>query len=246
MTAEHGSGEVGWVRALARYPVKSLAGERLTAARFGPLGIDGDRRWAVYTEDGGIGSGKTTRRFRRIDGLFELRADLDESGTDLVPTVVLPDGAAYRADDPDADTALSTLLGQPLRLRPESSVVHHDESRVHLITTAGVRQLEKLIGEPVDVARFRPNIVLEVPGTGFVEDDWTGRTLALGDEVRLVLGAGMSRCVMLGLPQPHAGLPAENRLLKELGQTHGVRFGLMAEVVRGGTVHRGDPAVLQE
>jgi len=35
-------------------------------------GLLHDREWAAYTSDGGIASGKTTRRFRRVDGLFEL------------------------------------------------------------------------------------------------------------------------------------------------------------------------------
>ncbi|MBN6054267.1 hypothetical protein JYK22_20160, partial [Nonomuraea sp. RK-328] len=79
---------------------------------------------------GGIGSGKTTRRFRRIDGQLTLRARLDEtaaatSGDGEVPLMTLPDGREYRADDPAAGQTLSTLLGRPLRLRRQSSVRHH-------------------------------------------------------------------------------------------------------------------------
>jgi uncharacterized protein YcbX len=240
----------GSVTELARFPVKSMAGERLSRAEFGPLGIAGDRRWAVYTEDGGIGSGKTTRRFRRITGLFDLQARLAVPAAPFgedVPTVRFPDGREYSADDPAAESALSALLGRPLRLRQESSVVHHDESRVHVITIASLRHLGRLTGEPVAAARFRANVVLAVDGVdddGFVEDAWTGRTLALGDEVRLVLGTGMPRCVMVGLPQPRADLPVEPQLLKHLGRFHDLRFGLKAEVVRGGTVRTGDLAVL--
>lgn len=245
--AAAGSRVVGSVVELARFPVKSLTGESLAEARFGPLGIDGDRRWAVYTEDGGIGSGKTTRRFRRVAGLLDLQAQLDDpdrAETDAVPTLRFPDGRRYRADDPRADRALTARFGLPLRLRPESSVVHHDESRVHVISTAGLRALERLIGQPVEAARFRANIVLAVDGDDFVEDDWPGRTLALGNEVRLVIGAGMPRCVMVGLAQPPAGLPAEPRLLKDLGRVHQVLFGLKAEVVRGGVVRVGASATL--
>jgi uncharacterized protein YcbX len=248
----------GSVVELARFPVKSMAGERLGRARFGPLGLEGDRRWAVYTGDGGIGSGKTTRRFRRVDGLLDLRAQLpgdharrspvtegpDLTTAEAVPTVTFPDGRRYRADDARATAALTGRFGQPLRLRPESSVVHHDESRVHVITTAGLRALEQLIGRPVEAARFRANLVLAVDGDGFVEDDWPGRTLALGNDVRLELGAGMPRCVMVGLPQPRADLLPEPRLLKDLGRVHQVIFGLQAEVVRPGIVNLGDVARL--
>jgi hypothetical protein len=64
----------GRVAALIRYPVTSMAGEALTAADVGPRKLDGDRSWAGRTEDGGIGSGKTTRRYRRVDGLLGLAA----------------------------------------------------------------------------------------------------------------------------------------------------------------------------
>jgi uncharacterized protein YcbX len=233
---------VGHVAALARYPVKSMAGEQLAEAPFGPLGIHGDRRWALYTEDGGIASGKTTRRFRRVDRLFHLQARLD---TELdVPTVWLPDGRRFQADDPAASAAISALLKRPLQLRPESAVRHHDESRVHVITTAGVRELERTAGEPIDAARFRANVVLAVEGTGFIEDGWHGRTLALGDDVRLALGRHMPRCVMVGLAQPHAGLATDPRLLKQLARVHELQFGLTAEVIQGGVVRPGDTAIL--
>jgi len=60
---------VGTVARLMRFPVKSLAGEELDTVDVEERGLAGDRWWAVHTADGGIGSGKTTRRFRRGDGL---------------------------------------------------------------------------------------------------------------------------------------------------------------------------------
>lgn len=236
---------IGRVATLTRYPVKSMDGEQLTQARFGARGLDGDRNWAVYTEDGGIGSGKTSRRFRRVNGLLGLQARMDDDAAGGVPTIRFPDGAEHRADDPAAGAALSSLLGRPLRLAEESLVPHHDDCPVHLITTAAVRHLGKLIGEPIDgVTRFRANLVLEIDGTGFVEDDWSNRKLRLGEEVVLALGPGMPRCVMVGMPRPLDGLPTDGRLLKKLGQVHQTDFGLQAEVIRGGTVRPGDQATL--
>lgn len=232
---------VGTVLALARYPVKSMAGERLPSAEVEARGLAGDRSWATYTAEGFPGSGKSTRRFRRVDDLLSLRAHLADDG---VPRVVFPDGDEHRADDAAAASALTSLLGQPLALRPETAVSHHDDSPVHLVTTAAVRRLEQLHGQPVDVWRFRPNVVLDVDGIGFVEDDWQGRELALGEEVVLRLGPPMPRCVMVGHEQPHEGLPAEGRLLKTLGLVHDVEFGLQAFVARGGTVRVGDAARL--
>jgi uncharacterized protein YcbX len=53
-----------------------MGGEGLDRADITPRGVAGDRQWAVRTPDGGIGSGKTTRRFRRVDGLLGFRAVL--------------------------------------------------------------------------------------------------------------------------------------------------------------------------
>ncbi len=113
--------QVGHVSLLARYPVKSMGGELLAAAEVASRGVVGDRSWAAYTADGGIGSGKTTRRFQRVDGLLAFRARIE----DTVPVVEFPDGRTHRADDPAAGPLLSQAAGQPLELRPESTVAHH-------------------------------------------------------------------------------------------------------------------------
>ena len=96
---------------------------------------------------------------------------------------------------------------------------------------------------PLDAARFRPNVVLEVPGEDFPEDGWVGRELALGNEVVLRLGPGMPRCVMVGLPQGDLG--KDKNVLRTLAQERDLAFGLQASVVRGGTVRHGDPAHLR-
>ena len=235
------SGQVGVVSLLARYPVKSMRGERLARAEMEPRGVVGDRQWAVYTADGGIGSGKSSRRFRRVDGLLGFRASFAGSAGP-VPWVESPAGQRFRADDPAAGGLLSAALGQPLRLGREGGTSHYDDSGLHLVTTAAARGLAELLGDAVDVARFRPNLVLDVPGTGFVEDDWTGRELRLGDEVVIRLGAGMKRCVMVDMPQGPLG--RDGRIVKALARERQLLLGLKAEVVRGGTVRQGDPAVL--
>ena len=235
------TGAVGAVSLLARYPVKSMRGERLAHAEVEPRGVVGDRQWAVYTADGGIGSGKSSRRFRRVDGLLGLRASLD-AADGSVPVIEFPTGQRLRADDPEADRVLSDTLRQPLRLGREGGVRHHDDCGVHLVTTAAARGLAELLGDAVDVARFRPNVVLEVPGAGFVEDGWTGRQLRLGDEVVLRLGAGMPRCVMVDMAQGPLG--RDGRILKVLARERQLLMGLKAEVVRGGTIRQGDQAFL--
>lgn len=226
----------GRVHALLRYPVKSMAGEELQVVQVGARGLAGDRQWAVYTEDGGLGSGKSTRRFRRVDGLLEWRAVLGDGG----PVVEAPSGQRFGPDD--AGAALGETIGRPLEIRAEADVPHHDESPVHVLTTASLRALGELLGRPVDVARFRPNVVLDVDADGFPEEHWAGRELRLGRDVVLALGPGMPRCVMVGLPQRE--LAKDKEILRTLARERDLVLGLQASVVRGGAVRSGDPAHL--
>jgi len=68
---------VGRVASLHRYPVKSLAGESLAAVEVDARGLAGDRAWAVRDPDGKLGSGKSSRRFRKMDGLLLLSGAYD-------------------------------------------------------------------------------------------------------------------------------------------------------------------------
>ncbi|MGZ4565890.1 MAG: MOSC domain-containing protein [Blastococcus sp.] len=230
--------DVGRVVQLARYPVKSLRGESLDAVEVDERGLRGDRAWAAYTPDGGIGSGKTTRRFRRVDGLLDHASTLDGGAA---PVLTLASGARHRCGEPGTDAALSAAVGRELALRPETDVRHHDEAPVHVLTTASLRHLERLLGAPVDVRRLRSNVLLEVEGDGFVEDGWIGRDLRLSDVV-LALGPGMPRCVMVDAAQ--AGVASTPRMLRTLGRVNDTQLGLQASVRSGGVVRLGDVARL--
>lgn len=235
---------VGAVSVLSRFPVKSTAGETVASAVVDRRGLLHDREWGAYTSDGGIASGKTTRRFRRVDGLMRWRSAMAAVGgpSETMPLLHSPDGTTYPVEDPAASVALSRAFGQPLTLRRETTVSHHDESGVHLVTTSSIRRVEELVGARIDPRRLRTNILLDTAGTGFLEDDWTGADLAVGPDVVLRLGPGMPRCVMAD--QPQAGVGAEPRMLRALGRAHAVLLGLQAHVVRVGEISLGDEATL--
>jgi uncharacterized protein YcbX len=116
-----------------------------------------------------------------------------------------------------------------------------DLATVHLLTTATLDRLRELYPQGrFEARRFRPNVVV-VPaegGKGFVEDGWVGRTLALGNEVRLEVTKPCSRCVMITLPQ--ADLPKDPGILRTAAQHNQVHVGVYAKVVRGGHLRRGD------
>ena len=107
---------VGRVREIWRYPVKSMAGERLERAEVDSLGLPGDRGWAVRDEvRGGI------RGAKKIGALMRCAARyLDEPARGRVPApeLTLPDGSRLRASDPDAAAKLSAALEHEVTLWP--------------------------------------------------------------------------------------------------------------------------------
>jgi uncharacterized protein YcbX len=133
----NGTHALGMVASLWRYPVKSMLGEPCASLDVHPRGVAGDRLFALRDTNGTFGSGKSTRRFRQIDGLFGFQAVY----AGAVPVIRFPDGRTMRGDHPDIDTALSHTLGQPVTLTREASISHLDAGPVHLLTTAALAWL---------------------------------------------------------------------------------------------------------
>ncbi|MFG2103592.1 MOSC domain-containing protein [Micromonospora echinaurantiaca] len=215
---------------IRRYPIKSLLGEQLTTVEVEQRGLVGDRLWAVRDTDGKLGSGKNTRRFRRMPGLFLLRGHRG----DPVPVVELPDGRRFGADEPAAHEAVSDVLARRVTIEREAEVRHHDEGPVSLISTAALRRLHDLLGEPVDPARFRANLLIDVPGGDFVEDGWLGRAVRIGSEVVLRPRRRLTRCVMIDLAQE--SLPEHGQLLRTIAEHNDMTLGVWATVERPGRI----------
>jgi MOSC domain-containing protein len=96
-----------------------------------------------------------------------------------------------------------------------------------------------------DVARFRPNIVIQTTeeNDGFVENDWVGRYLAIGSDLRLAISDPWPRCVMTTLPQ--GDLPKAPNVLRTIVQHNYGNVGVLAMVTKGGRVARGDTVTLE-
>lgn len=229
---------VGIVRDLWRYPVKSMCGERGERLELDRRGVIGDRLYAVRDAAGKFGSGKTTRRFRRVDGLLQFRAVYDG----VVPLLTFPDGTVIRGDDPAIDDALAAQLAIPVTLSREVEISHFDAGPLHLLTTASLRTLGEALPatseQALDGRRFRPNILIETEAGGFPEDAWQGHELGVGAEVRLRVAGRTERCVMVGLAQDE--LPYDPRILKAAARVNELCLGVYAEVLTPGTICIGD------
>lgn len=220
------------VATLWRYPVKSMLGEECAEVELDTRGVHGDRRFAIRSADGRLGSGKNSRRHRHIEGLFTFAA----RSAGEWPEIVFPDGRRMRGNDPQIDHALSETLRLPVALVREEGVLHFDSSPIHLVSTASLDWLRsKLPGSRVDERRFRPNITL---ATDQAELSWIGRTLQIGNMVKLRVTAPTGRCGMTTFAQ--TDLPFDPKILRCIAQEAGEDFGVYAEVLQPGRISRGD------
>lgn len=233
---------VGTVETLWRYPVKSMGGERLTQAPVDHRGILGDRLYAVRDPDGKLGSGKNSRRFRRMDGLLDFHATYLP---DLTPVITLPDGRTVRGDDEGVDWAVADGLDRPgVTLVKESVISHFDAEPLHVVTTASMAWLNDLVpAADVDVRRVRPNLLVRVDQpTGRPEDAWVGHELRIGAHLVLDVVDTVQRCVMVNAAQDD--LPAEDGIMSAIAAATDLLFGVYARVAAPGRVRVGDEVIL--
>jgi uncharacterized protein len=163
-----------------------------------------------------------------------------EPGTGIdraVPEEVLAHGAG-------ADVAFESLeLSQQA---PGDSFV--DYAPVHLITTATLAAVTSAAGTAPAPRVFRPNLILATPGlSGYAENDWVGRQLAIGGQVRLEIFLPTPRCAVPtlahgpdpGNPQVLRVLARENRIPIE-GFGRQTCAGVYAKVITPGRIRTGD------
>lgn len=190
---------VGRVAEIYRYPVKSMAGARLTRVPLGWHGLDGDRRFAFRrrAERGGF----PWLTASRLPDLVLYRP-CDGEGADAAPTHVrTPDGRVLDLWGGElADEIGGRFEGVEI-MQMASGIF--DEAPVSILARATLAKLEAESGRPLDVRRFRPNVVVETAeGRAFEEDDWVGRSLRFGEEPEAAVVAVTlrdQRCVMINL-----------------------------------------------
>lgn len=246
---------------IRRYPVKSLQGEDMSWARIEADGLNGDREWAIRDEV----TGKVLTG-RRAPQLLLARATLTPDG---VPVITLPTGDTLHGPGTGTDVALTRWIGRPVSLvsaattaqaqaesfadatddtsevtewtMPEGRFV--DEAPLLVLTKASLRTAAAL--HPAgdwQVRRFRPNLVIDVQGEGWVEDSWCGRSsLAVGTAL-LAPQEPCMRCTMVTRPQP--GIDEDRDVFRTLARHHGGHIGAWTAAIRGGEVHLDDEVVV--
>jgi uncharacterized protein len=284
--------QIGTVKELFRYPVKSMLGERLERIEVGERGVIGDRAWALReSANGKVVSAKKFARMLELRATYESPPRADEPDDESAPIKIqLPDGRALHAADADAAAMLSAVIGREVVIEraqpsqytragidpgtifgdvPIESVMPQltgatmpdtfallngtffDSATMHVLATGTLAHMRSLVGEgaQIDARRFRPNIVVDTGATanGFVEDEWLGQTLEVGDgrngdSVKIVAMKPALRCVMTTHRQEDLG--RDLRIIRAAAQFHKATVGVFASVGATGTVRVGAPVFL--
>lgn len=225
---------VGKVLGLWRFPVKSMAGEQLAEADLTWSGLAGDRKWA-FVRPGQQRNGFPWLTIRQQPVMLRYRpvlVDPDSPDRSLV-RVATPAGATLEIDDP----ALAAELGDGVSVLRQNRGIP-DAAPVALISVQSVAALSRRVGTDLDPARFRANLVVDVPGgTDFPEDAWVGRSLEIGGAV-VRIDERDPRCGLVNVNP--VTLQREPAVLRAIAQERDLCLGVYGSVVTPGTIRAGD------
>lgn len=247
----------GRVIDVVRYPVKSLQGEIVPEAELELDGMYGDRGWGIRDDSTGrILTG------RRMPELLFASAVLARDGT---PALTLPTGVSCDGPGEKTDAALSDWLGRSVRLvssrdSPPSRAEYFEDSTddssqaiewtmpagrfvdampLLVLTTASLRTAAALYPDgDWHVRRFRPNLVVDITGDGWLEDTWCGLAQLRIGEAILRPEQPCIRCTMPTRPQPD--LDEDRDIFRTLARNHRGCFGAWTAIASAGTIRVGD------
>jgi MOSC domain-containing protein len=153
--------QIGVVKELFRYPVKSMLGERPSEVEIGAQGVIGDRAYALREANGRVVTAKKWANLLEFSARYEVPPTPGALGR---LRITLPNGRAIQAPDPDASAVLSAVLGRPVVLeRAQSDQPNHAE--IDPATVFGDVAVEEVV--PGRTAATLPDSFALPPGTFF-------------------------------------------------------------------------------
>lgn len=237
--------DLGHVRELSRFSVKSMAGTALESAVLGWHGLAGDRRFGFRRV--GEESGMPWLTASRLPQLLCYQpAGLDERTGEPLPTHVrTPTGETFELKS----AALADEISERFGSRVELMKLQHgifDETPISVISLATIAGIGVEAGVELDRRRFRANIVLDTEEQRiFHEDDWVGGTLLFGNEEphpAVSVTRRDLRCSMINLDPDTA--VQDPRVMKTVVRLNGNHAGVYGTVLQTGVIRVGDPVRL--
>jgi uncharacterized protein YcbX len=165
-----------------------------------------------------------------------------------LPThIMTPEGKELELRSAELQAEISNQSGMPVELMQLDQGIF-DEAKVSLISASTIRAIEMECGLKLDIARFRPNILIELTDEKpFGEDNWVGRSISIGDSAEApAVHAYLPdvRCMMINL-NPATGA-ADPAVLKAVVRMNDNNAGSYAMVIKTGKLSVGDKLYLQE
>jgi uncharacterized protein YcbX len=238
--------EIGHVEAIFRYPVKSMAAERLEVAQLGWHGLDGDRRLAFRRVDDRSGfPWLTASKFPDLLLYAPQRCEEGAQG-DLPTHVRTPTGEEMSVFGEDLAKEVGRRFGAPVQMMRLNNGIF-DEAAISVIALDTVREIGRLAEQIPDARRFRPNVVVSLLRSGpFQEDEWLGGMLSFGegdDGPAVSVTMHDVRCSMVNL-DPDSARPAPE-MLKTCVRANQNRAGIYGTVTRTGRLAVGQTMFLR-
>ncbi len=238
--------EIGHVEAIFRYPVKSMAGERLEVAELGWHGLEGDRRLAFrrindHSEFPWLSASKLPDLVR-----FVPHRRGDGAPGELPTHIRTPDGQELPVFGDELATEVGRRYGAPVQMMQLKHGIF-DEASISVIALDTVHEIGRLAGRSLDVRRFRPNVLVRLLRSApFQEDEWVGGTLSFGegdDAPAIAVTMPDLRCSMVNL-DPDSAAPAPE-VLKAVVRAHQNNAGIYGTVTRIGRLAAGQTMYLR-
>lgn len=243
------------IASIYRYPVKGMTPERLARVTLAAgETLPFDRAYAIENGQGRFDAAKP-KHLPKINFVMLMRdeklAALEARFDDATETLTI-----LRQGQQVARGQLTTPVGRQMieqflaaflqgALRGAPKIVFapgHSFSDVaakcvHIVNLASVRDLERVIGRPVDPLRFRANLYIDgVPA--WAEFGWLGKKIGIGD-ARLTVFDRTQRCDATNVDPATAArdLAVPAALQRAYGHTD---VGIYAKVTTGGAVAEGE------
>jgi uncharacterized protein len=238
--------DVGQVEAIFRYPVKSMAGERLEAATVGWHGLEGDRRLAFRRMDDRSGFPWLTASKLPELLLFAPYRREDDGRGELPTHVRTPDGKELPVFGEELAAEIGRRHGAAVQMMQLNQGIF-DEAHISVIASDTVREIGDVAGRSLDVRRFRPNVVVRLrQSVPFQEDEWVGGELSFGeghDAPAVSVTMRDDRCSMVNLDP--AAADAAPEVLKAVVRANQSTAGIYCAVTRIGRLTVGQTVLLR-
>ncbi|UOO82629.1 MOSC domain-containing protein [Uruburuella testudinis] len=246
------------------YPVKSMRGINAQSALIRPEGMPHDREWLIATPEGMF---LTARKLPQMllwqatphnDGLTLTAPDGSSRSvhtgdfTQNAEVAVWKDRFNACHGSPDTDTWLSQQLGTACRLYylgrqsrrllsfSQTLLSFADGAPYLLTSTASLNELNSQLETPVEMRRFRPNLVID-GNNPYEEDRW--QRIRIG-EVEFELFKPCTRCVMTTIDLDNGRKHPHQEPLATLAVTRNACFGMNMIARNSGTVYLNDEITL--